>query len=66
MNASEMLHEFFSAYLKVVFDYFIHKATINILTGMIRDYGCSPIRMFKKHVTALLSLQFKSKILKNF
>ena len=42
MNASEMLHEFFSAYLKVVFDYFIHKAAINILTRMIRDYGCSP------------------------
>jgi hypothetical protein len=46
--ASEVLHEFFTTHLEIVPNYFSHKASINLFTGMIRDNGCSPIGMFKK------------------
>jgi hypothetical protein len=54
LAASEKFYEFVTTYLKVVLDYLGQKISINLLTRVIRDNGCSPIGVFKEHVTALL------------
>lgn len=60
-----MPHEFFTAYLNIVFDNFVQKTAVNVFTAVVWNNSGSSVRMLKEHMASFLPLEDKPKFFKN-